>query len=58
MVLESTLGMTDDEIIMSGLRGTNQGEQLKATEGWNGEIDGHEWLQHKRFFRTARRLQI
>ena len=40
MVLESTLGMTDEEIIMSGLRGTNQGEQLKATEGWNSEIDG------------------
>mgnify|MGYP000857540235 FL=1 len=34
MVLEMAQGMTQDEVEIEGWRGTDQGDQLKSTDGW------------------------
>lgn len=40
MILESFLGMAQDELVLTGYRGTDQGIQLKATTGWNFGFNG------------------
>ena len=40
MILESFLGMAQDELASTGYRGTDQGIQLKASSGWNFGFNG------------------
>jgi uncharacterized protein (TIGR02145 family) len=38
--LEESLGMSESVIDLTGWRGTDQGTQLKSTEGWNSKGNG------------------